>query len=124
MSERPSKLGVCGHPLRGGRKYCSISCSRKAWWASLTAEQRRAHKRYARAGARKRWTPEERRRVAEKQTKPEDYKRGYNTGWAACERFYRQVMGDRFRPGRTTDDMGANEASNTRNPSSPSSIGA
>jgi hypothetical protein len=48
--------------------------------------------RHFKRASRKRWTPEERRRVADRQTKPEDYKRGYKTGWDACERFYRHLL--------------------------------
>jgi hypothetical protein len=74
------------------RRFCANACSKKAFWKQQTPDQRRVWVRRFKIAARKRWTPEERRRVAEKQTKPEDYKRGYSTGWAACERFYRHLL--------------------------------
>ena len=94
MSETTSNC-PCGHQVKSaGRSYCSNSCSRKAYWQQQQQipEQRRKWARHFKAASRKRWTPEERQRVAERQRKPEDYKRGYNTGWAACERFYRQLL--------------------------------
>ena len=48
-------LGLCGHPLRGGKLYCSKSCAMKATRAKQTPERRREMGRAAALSRQPEW---------------------------------------------------------------------